>query len=124
VMDYAIYRFDMKGHQDLINKNIELNKQCGELKELTELKERVLYLEEELKKKVIKDEEYLKKKEYRNALQIKSLEIDLMTERQKRRYWHVTQDKDYHNISGFDVRYLDDEVLNKYVKELDKKNIK
>jgi hypothetical protein len=37
----------MKGHQDLINKNIILKQKIEVLKELKALKERIKYLEEE-----------------------------------------------------------------------------
>ena len=45
--DDVYYKYDMKGHQDLINKNIILKQKIEVLKELKALKERIQYLEEE-----------------------------------------------------------------------------
>ena len=47
VRDDVYYKYDMKGHVELINKNIRLKQQIEVLKELKALKERTRYLEEE-----------------------------------------------------------------------------
>lgn len=63
VKDEVFYKYDMAGHQELINKNIELKKELIFMREIIDLKYKILVLESELGNKILRNEEYLKKNE-------------------------------------------------------------
>ena len=61
VKDEVFYKYDIAGHQDLINKNIELKKELKFMREIIDLKKRIILLENELGNKILMNKEYLKK---------------------------------------------------------------